>query len=341
MSVVTLAVDAMGGDHGLAVTVPAVATMLSRQEHLHIILVGQPEPLADAIKKAGLDGHARVTVQPASELVAMDDSVAVAMRQKKDSSMRVAINMVKEGRAQAAVSAGNTGALMAVSRFVLKTLPGVDRPAICTAIPTVSGHCHMLDLGANVDSEPEHLLQFALMGQALVNAVDGVRRPRVALLNIGEEDIKGNEQIKEAAGLLRDAPNINYAGFIEGDGIFAGEADVVVCDGFVGNVSLKTMEGVAKMLKNMIREEAERSWLRKLSALLALPVFRGLKSRMDPDRYNGASLVGLRGVVVKSHGGTTVEGFASALEVAELEARRNVPALIRDALAPAGNDAAE
>jgi glycerol-3-phosphate acyltransferase PlsX len=230
---------------------------------------------------------------------------------------------------------------MAVSRFVLKTLPGVDRPAICTAIPTVSGHCHMLDLGANVDSEPEHLLQFALMGQALVNAVDGVRHPRVALLNIGEEDIKGNEQIKEAAGLLRDAPNINYAGFIEGDGIFAGEADVVVCDGFVGNVSLKTMEGVAKMLKNMIREEAERSWLRKLSALLALPVFRGLKSRMDPDRYNGASLVGLRGVVVKSHGGTTVEGFASALEVAELEARRNVPALIRDALAPAGNDAAE
>ena len=219
MSVVTLAVDAMGGDHGLAVTVPAVATMLSRQEHLHIILVGQPEPLAEAIKKAGLDGHARVTVQPASELVAMDDPVAVALRQKKDSSMRVAINMVKEGRAQAAVSAGNTGALMAVSRFVLKTLPGVDRPAICTAIPTVSGHCHMLDLGANVDSEPEHLLQFALMGQALVNAVDGVRHPRVALLNIGEEDIKGNEQIKEAAGLLRDTPNINYVGFVEGDGI--------------------------------------------------------------------------------------------------------------------------
>ncbi|MCG8391496.1 MAG: phosphate acyltransferase PlsX [Pseudomonadales bacterium] len=334
MSVVTLAVDAMGGDHGLAVTVPAVAKMLSRHDHLHFILVGQPQALADAVKKAGIDGHSRISIQPASEVVAMDDPVAVALRQKKDSSMRVAINMVKEGRAQAAISAGNTGALMAVSRFVLKTLPGVDRPAICTAIPTVSGHSHMLDLGANVDSEPAHLLQFALMGQALVNAVDGVSRPRVALLNIGEEDIKGNEQIKEAAAMLRDARHINYVGFVEGDGIFAGEADVVVCDGFVGNVSLKTMEGTAKMIRNMIEEEARRSWWRSLCALFAMPVFKGLKSRMDPDRYNGASLVGLQGVVVKSHGGTTEQGFASALEVAELEARRNVPALIRDALAP-------
>lgn len=265
----------------------------------------------------------------------MDDPVAVAMRQKKDSSMRVAVNQVKEGKAQAAVSAGNTGALMAVSRFVLKTLPGVDRPAICTAIPTATGHCHMLDLGANVDSEPAHLLQFALMGQALVRAVDGERHPRVALLNIGEEDIKGNEQIKEAASLLRQAPDMNYVGFVEGNGIFAGEADVVVCDGFVGNVSLKTMEGVAKMIGNMIREEIGASWLRKLSGLMALPVLAGLKKRMDPDRYNGASLVGLKGVVVKSHGGTSVEGFISALEVAELEARRNVPDLIRDALAPA------
>lgn len=338
MSLVTLAVDAMGGDHGLAVTVPAVAKMLSRHDHLHIILVGQPELLNDALSQAGIASHARLTIQAASEVVAMDDPLPVALRQKKDSSMRVAINMVKEGRAQAAVSAGNTGALMAVSRFVLKTLPGVDRPAICTAIPTTQGHCHMLDLGANVDSEPEHLLQFALMGQSLVSAVDGIKQPRVALLNIGEEDIKGNEQIKDAAALLRNMEGINYVGFVEGDGIFVGEADVVVCDGFVGNVSLKTMEGVAKMLGNMIREEISGSWLHRLSALLALPLLKGLKKRMDPDLYNGASLVGLNGVVVKSHGGTSVAGFVSALEVAELEARRNVPALIRDALAPLNAD---
>ncbi|MBL7249026.1 phosphate acyltransferase PlsX [Alloalcanivorax sp. C16-2] len=333
-AVVTLAVDAMGGDHGLPVTVPAVARVLARHANLSVIMVGAPEALAPELKKEGLDAHPRVSVAPASEVVAMDDPVAVALRQKKDSSMRVAINQVKEGRAQAAVSAGNTGALMAVSRFVLKTLPGVDRPAICTAIPTASGHCHMLDLGANVDSEPAHLLQFAMMGQAVVRAVDGQKRPKVALLNIGEEDIKGNEQIKEAANLMSQAEDLNYVGFVEGNGIFLGDVDVVVCDGFVGNVSLKTMEGVAKMIGGMIREEASRSLLRKLSGLFALPLLGGLKKRMDPDRYNGASLVGLNGVVVKSHGGTSVEGFASALEVAVLEAERNVPALIRDALAP-------
>ena len=273
-AVVTLAVDAMGGDHGLPVTVPAVARILARHPDLHVIMVGEPSALAAALKKEKLDDHPRLALIPASEVVAMDDPVAVALRQKKDSSMRVAINQVKEGRALAAVSAGNTGALMAVSRFVLKTLPGVDRPAICTAIPTAKGHCHMLDLGANVDSEPKHLLQFALMGQAVVRAVDGLSAPRVALLNIGEEDIKGNE-------------------------------------------------------------EAGRSLLRKLSGLFALPLLRGLKHRLDPERYNGASLVGLNGIVVKSHGGTGVEGFVSALEVAVLEAERNVPALIRDALAPA------
>ena len=332
--IVTLAVDAMGGDHGLPVTVPAVARALERHADLHVMLVGEPKALALALRKEGLDTHPRLTVVAASEVVAMDDPVSVALRNKKDSSMRVAINQVKDGYAQAAVSAGNTGALMAVSRFVLKTLPGVDRPAICTAIPSAQGHCHMLDLGANVDSEPAHLLQFALMGQAVVRAVDGNKSPRVALLNIGEEDIKGNEQIKEAACLLQQAPDLNYVGFVEGNGIFLGDVDVVVCDGFVGNVSLKTMEGVATMIGGMIREEAGRSPLRKLSGLFALPLLRGLKGRMDPERYNGASLVGLNGVVVKSHGGTGVEGFVSALEVALLEARRNVPALIRDALAP-------
>ena len=262
----------------------------------------------------------------------MDDPVSVALRNKKDSSMRVAINQVKEGRAQAAISAGNTGALMAVSRFVLKTLKGIDRPAICTAIPTRDGHCHMLDLGANVDSEPEHLLQFALVGDAVVRAVDGIEKPRVALLNIGEEEIKGNEQIKEAAQLLQDNPLLNYVGFVEGDGIFRGEADVIVCDGFVGNVALKTMEGVASMIGGMIREEVSRNWLNKLSAVLALPLLGGLKSRLNPQRYNGASLVGLNGVVVKSHGGADVQGFLAALQVALHEAQRNVPALIGNAL---------
>lgn len=333
----TLAVDAMGGDAGLPVTVPAVAQLLKQFSEVRVLLVGDAEQVREAVKRAGLASEARVEVVHASEVVSMDDPVSVALRSKKDSSMRVAINQVKEGRAQAAISAGNTGALMAVSRFVLKTLKGIDRPAICTAIPTRDGHCHMLDLGANVDSEPEHLLQFALMGDAVVRAVDGIEKPRVALLNIGEEEIKGNEQIKEAAHLLQDNPLLNYVGFVEGDGIFRGEADVIVCDGFVGNVALKTMEGVASMIGGMIREEVSRSWLNKLSAVLALPLLGGLKSRLNPQRYNGASLVGLNGVVVKSHGGADVEGFLAALQVALHEAQRNVPALIGNAL-PATNE---
>lgn len=328
----TLAVDAMGGDAGLPVTVPAVAQLLKQFSEVRVLLVGDAEQVREAVKRAGLASETRVEVVHASEVVSMDDPVSVALRSKKDSSMRVAINQVKEGRAQAAISAGNTGALMAVSRFVLKTLKGIDRPAICTAIPTRDGHCHMLDLGANVDSEPEHLLQFALMGDAVVRAVDGIEKPRVALLNIGEEEIKGNEQIKEAAHLLQDNPLLNYVGFVEGDGIFRGEADVIVCDGFVGNVALKTMEGVASMIGGMIREEVSRSWLNKLSAVLALPLLGGLRSRLNPQRYNGASLVGLNGVVVKSHGGADVEGFLAALQVALHEAQRNVPALIGNAL---------
>ena len=328
----TLAVDAMGGDAGLPVTVPAVAQLLKRFSEVRVLLVGDAEQVRSALSAAGLASESRGEVVHASEVVSMDDPVSVALRNKKDSSMRVAINQVKEGRAQAAISAGNTGALMAVSRFVLKTLKGIDRPAICTAIPTRDGHCHMLDLGANVDSEPEHLLQFALMGDAVVRAVDGIEKPRVALLNIGEEEIKGNEQIKEAAQLLQDNQLLNYVGFVEGDGIFRGEADVIVCDGFVGNVALKTMEGVASMIGGMIREEVSRNWLNKLSAVLALPLLGGLKSRLNPQRYNGASLVGLNGVVVKSHGGADVQGFLAALQVALHEAQRNVPALIGNAL---------
>lgn len=327
-----IAVDAMGGDAGLSVTVPAVSRLLKKYSDVNVILVGEPDQVSAAVAQAGLSQHPAIEIVPASQVVRMDDPVSVALRNKKDSSMRVAINQVKEGRAQAAVSAGNTGALMAISRFVLKTLNGIDRPAICTAIPTRNGHCHMLDLGANVDSEPAHLLQFALMGDAVVRAVDGIEKPRVALLNIGEEDLKGNEQIKEAAVLLAANPVINYVGFVEGDSIFDGVADVVVCDGFVGNVALKTMEGVASMMGNMIREEIGRTWLNRLSGLLAYPMLSGLKHRLNPQRYNGASLVGLNGIVVKSHGGADEHGFACALEVAVHEAQRNVPALIGAAL---------
>lgn len=333
MSQVTLAVDGMGGDAGLSVTVPAIAKLLAANQSVRIILVALDEPGQQALAAAGLAKHPRVEFIAAAEVVTMDDPVAVALRTKKQSSMRLAINQVRDGRAQAAISAGNTGALMAVSRFVLKTLPGIERPAICAPIPTRKGQCHMLDLGANVDSEPQHLLQFAIMGSALVRAVDGIEKPRVALLNIGEEDIKGNEQIKEAARLLEAHPQLNYVGFVEGNGIFQGDVDVVVSDGFVGNVALKTMEGVASMISHMIREEIGQSWLNKLSGLMALPVLRGLKQRLDPQRYNGASLVGLNGIVVKSHGGADINGFLSALQVAVHEADRNVPALIGAGLA--------
>lgn len=333
MAQVTLAVDGMGGDAGLTVTVPSVAQLLARHDNVRVLFVALQEPAEKALAAAGLLNHPRLELVPAAEVVTMDDPVAVALRSKKQSSMRIAINQVRDGRAQAAVSAGNTGALMAVSRFVLKTLPGIERPAICAPIPTRKGQCHMLDLGANVDSEPQHLLQFAIMGSALVRAVDGIEKPRVALLNIGEEDIKGNEQIKEAARLLEKHPLLNYVGFVEGNGIFNGDVDVVVSDGFVGNVALKTMEGVASMIGHMIREEISSSWLNKLSGVMALPVLRGLKQRLDPQRYNGASLVGLNGIVVKSHGGADVNGFVSALRVAIHEAERNVPALIRAGLA--------
>jgi glycerol-3-phosphate acyltransferase PlsX len=324
-----LAVDAMGGDHGPAVTVPAVARILRRRPQLQIQLVGDAATINEQLNRAGLADSARVTVIHATQVVAMDDPVNVALRNRRDSSMRIAINQVRSGHAHAAISAGNTGALMAVSRFVLKTLPGIDRPAICTAIPHEQGQCHMLDLGANVDVESQHLLQFALMGDALARAVEGLDQPRVSLLNIGEEAIKGSDTVKEAAERFEADPVLHYDGFVEGDGVFKGEADVVVCDGFTGNVALKTMEGVASMLGGMIRAEINRTVLTRVAGLLSLPWLRKLKTRMNPERYNGASLLGLDGIVVKSHGGADVDGFASALEVAAREAQRNVPALIR------------
>lgn len=324
----TIAVDAMGGDHGPVVTVPAALRSLARHPSLSLVLVGDETAIRAELVRCGGAAEPRLRVQHASQVVTMDDPVAVALRNKRDSSMRIAINLVHEKQADACISAGNTGALMAISRFVLKTLPGIDRPAICTALPTITGQVHMLDLGANVDSTAEHLRQFAIMGSILASVVDGIERPRVGLLNIGQEDIKGNEQIKAAAQLLQADPAINYTGFVEGDGIFKGHADVVVCDGFVGNVALKTTEGVAKMIGEMLKRQIKRNPFTLLLGLLALPVLNGLKREMDPGRYNGASLVGLNGIVVKSHGSADVNSFANALGVAIHEVDKNVPALI-------------
>lgn len=324
----TIAVDAMGGDHGPSVTVPAAISALSRFSALQLILVGDDAVLRAALRACGQDVSDRLRIQPASQVVTMADSIAVALRNKRDSSMRVAINLVAQKQADACISAGNTGALMAISRFVLKTHPKIDRPAICTALPTLTGHCHMLDLGANVDASAVHLHQFAVMGAILSMAVDGLQKPRVALLNIGQEDIKGNEQIKLAAQLLAADETLNYIGFVEGDGIFKGHADVVVCDGFVGNVALKSSEGVARMFGEVIKRQINRNLWTKIAGALALPIWRGLRAELDPGRYNGASLVGLNGIVIKSHGSADISSFSNALGVAVVEVDKNIPGLI-------------
>ena len=318
---ITLAIDCMGGDHGSSVTIPAAFQFLREDALARVILVGLPSIFDDAFRSRAAEFGDRVVVQTASEVVEMDEAPASAMRAKKDSSMRVAINLVKSGDACAAVSAGNTGALMAISRFVLKTLPGIDRPAIATIIPSMKGQTYMLDLGANVDCTAEHLLQFAIMGSLLLEAVEHTESPTVGLLNIGEEDIKGNEVVKQAAELLRKS-DLNFYGNVEGTDIFKGTTDVVVCDGFVGNVALKSAEGLAHMITTFLTEEFKRNWLTKLIALLAMPVLKRFKRRFDPARYNGAALVGLRGVVVKSHGSASQTAYLWALRRAA-EAARN------------------
>jgi glycerol-3-phosphate acyltransferase PlsX len=315
----------MGGDRGPAVIVPASLSALNDHPDLHLILVGDQQVLTQEIRQRGATVGDRLTVRHASQQVAMHELPSQALRTKKDSSMRVAVNLVKEGVAAACVSAGNTGALMATARYVLKTLPGVERPAIICALPTMRGQTHVLDLGANVDSTPEHLFQFAVMGSVLTSAVDNIERPTVGLLNIGEEEIKGNENVKEAARLFAESGIINYAGFVEGDDIYKGTVDVVVCDGFIGNVALKTSEGVARMITHFLREEFTRSPLTRLIALLAKPVLRGFRHKIDPRRYNGASLIGLQGIVVKSHGSADEVSFANAIKEAVLEVRKNVP----------------
>ena len=332
----TIALDAMGGDFGPSVVIPAALSALERDRSeragappLTLILVGDEGVLDGELSKAGGQWSERLQCRHASEQVEMDELPSQALRGKKDSSMRVAVDLVKEGEAQACVSAGNTGALMATARFVLKTLPGIDRPAIVSSLPSGSGHTHVLDLGANVDTTARQLFEFAVMGSVLVSAVDEVARPRVALLNIGQEEIKGNEQVKEAATMLASS-SLNYIGFVEGDDIFKGAADVVVCDGFVGNVALKSSEGVAKMISGFMREQFGRTLLTRAAYVLAAPVLKALRDRMDPRRYNGASFVGLQGIVIKSHGGADVLAFRHAIEEAVAEVRMRVPDRIRE-----------
>lgn len=317
----TIALDAMGGDHGPSVVVPAALDYLKKDTEVELILVGREDAIREQLP--GADLPPRMHIQHASQEVGMDELPSRALRGKKDSSMRVAINLVNDGVADACVSAGNTGALMATARFVLKTLPHVDRPAIITALPSIDGRSWVLDLGANVDCSADHLFQFAVMGAELVSAVEGVEHPSVGLLNIGQEEIKGSDQIKRAHELL-SASQLNYIGYVEGDDIFTGNVDIIVTDGFVGNVALKSSEGVAKMIRHFMKAEFTRNLLTKLAALVVLPVLNSLRRRIDPRRYNGAPLVGLRGVVVKSHGGTDKVGFAAAIAIAKKEAQADV-----------------
>lgn len=317
---VTLAIDAMGGDHGVSVTIPAAVAYLKRFPRDTIVLVGIPDAIKTELRALGVQEGVHLRVHPATQVVTMDEQPQSALRGKKDSSMRVSINLVKNGEVLACVSAGNTGALMATARYVLKTLPGIDRPAIASYLPTETGQVCMLDLGANTDCTAEHLLQFALMGSTLVTALEHKSNPRIGLLNIGSEDIKGNEVVKQAAQLLRES-DLNFYGNVEGNDIFKGVTDVVVCDGFVGNVALKTAEGVAKMMGGFLKTGFKQNLYTQFAALVSLPVLKAFKHRLDHRRYNGASFLGLKGIVVKSHGSADIYAFGCAIERAAEEAR--------------------
>ena len=324
-----IALDAMSGDHGPSVIVPAALKILSEEKNLELILVGDETALNPLVAHQSAELMQRLSIRHASQKVEMDDPPSRALRNKRDSSMRIAINLVKEGEANACVSAGNTGALMATARYVLKTLPGIDRPAIISTLPNMLGKTtHMLDLGANVDSSPEHLFQFAVMGSILTQAVDNLPSPRIGLLNIGEEEIKGNERVKDAAKLIMPVSAINYVGFVEGDDIFKGTVDVVVCDGFVGNVALKTTEGVAKMMSHFVKESFTQNLLTRLAGLISLPILKNISNKFDPRRYNGASFLGLRGIVIKSHGSADMLSFIYAIKEAIIEVEKNVPSQI-------------
>jgi glycerol-3-phosphate acyltransferase PlsX len=321
----TISIDAMGGDYGPKVTIPASLDCLKSNPDLKLILVGDEVIIKQQLAQHLYAYQGRLIIQHASQCVGMDEPPSRALKNKKDSSMRVAINLVRDGQADACVSAGNTGALMATARFVLKMIPRIDRPAIISTLPSIYGHTYVLDLGANVDCTAEHLLQFAVMGNELVKAVENIDNPRVGLLNIGEEDMKGNEQVKSAAKLLENS-SLNYIGYVEGDSLNAGniKVDLIVADGFVGNVALKSIEGAAKMIGTALKEAFNKNSATKLAGLLAYPVLKVLKKRIDPRLYNGASFLGLRGLVIKSHGGADVLAFKTAIQLAEIEVKKDV-----------------
>lgn len=331
-STVRIALDVMSGDLGPEAAVEAARLALAAHDDLYLTLVGQSHVVDPACADLIKSFAGRVDTAAASEVVTMDELPSKALRGKKDSSIRVAINRVKSGDADAAVSAGNTGAVMATARFVLKTLPGIDRPAILSEFPSIRGHTHVLDLGANAECSAQQLYQFAVMGAVVARAVNGIERPSIALLNIGEEEMKGNEIVREAAQLL-SASALNYVGFAEGNDVFMGDIDVIVADGFTGNVAMKSSEGAAKLIGQLMREEFTRSWFAKCCAAAAAPVLKAFARRIDPGLYNGASFVGLNGTVVKSHGSADAPAFANAIRIAMIEARKDVPRRISDLLA--------
>ena len=325
----------MGGDHGVSVVVPATIRAVQRHDNLRLVLVGDRHLITKNMQKLGyaVDSFPQIRIEHASESVTMDELPSHALRNKKDSSMRVAVNLVRDGHAEACVSAGNTGALMATARFVLKTLPGIDRPAIIAELPTKKGRTWVIDLGANVDSCAEHLFQFAVMGSALIQALLQKDKPKIGLLNIGVEEIKGNDQVKRTAHMLSECKQLNYVGYVEGNHLFSGDIDLVVCDGFVGNVALKCSEGLASLMTGLLREEFEKYWWTKLMGVLIKPVLSNFRRCFDPGRYNGASFIGLNGIVVKSHGGADSTAFEYAIETAMLQVESRVVELVKDQIA--------
>ncbi len=314
----------MGGDHGPSEIVPATILVLKKHKTLQLILVGKEDVLRAELNKHNALKNEQIALIHAPEVVEMHEAPSQALRNKKESSMRVAIELVRDGHAAACVSAGNTGALMATSRFILKMLPGMDRPAICTTLPGKNGHTHVLDLGANVDSSSEQLFQFAIMGAELVSAAEGKESPSIALLNVGEEDIKGNDRVRQAATLLAES-HLNYIGFVEGTDLYVGDIDVIVCDGFVGNITLKASEGLAEFLRHHATIQFTSSLYAKFAAIVAMPILKAFERKVDPKNYNGASLLGLRGIVIKSHGGADRVSFATAIEEAIIEVENNIP----------------
>jgi len=323
----------MGGDHGLSIVIPACIAAVKKNKNLNLLLVGDEQQITEHLLQKGTLGHAQLSIVHAPEVVAMDELPSHALRNKKNSSMRIAVNLVKEGLAEACVSAGNTGALMGTARFVLKTMSGIDKPAIIAEVPTKYNRTRVIDLGANVDSSAEHLFQFAVMGSALIKALDHKDNPRIAVLNVGVEEIKGNEQVKRTAQILSECDVMNYVGYVEGDQFYSGDVDLIVCDGFVGNVALKASEGLAKLMLEVLKESFMRAWWTRIVGLMARPALAHLKNRMDPARYNGATILGLNGIVVKSHGGAKELAFEFAIEQAFLQVENRVVDLVREQMA--------